>query len=329
MDNIRFGKVLRQAFPDIKRKKVTSQEKQTWAYTNLIKTELSLLTSTVNNNALRIEIWKIIPKNFNCLHSFTLLIDPNNTDIFTWNKVDIDKVNDINIVRTVTFKSSFEITLMINGVRIPRETLMLPRLESVVSQPDFATKFDSALKYCSNVPLCKGFAVEVTKRTFNIKGEVIGSADKWFTQNDTGLFTEHLRHRAIDCKNVLLIKPKKMCNNCSKIKNNSFYSTLSPNNAINSSPKKKRESYMSNEELKSKLQQQKKTIRKLSRRETELRKKIEREMKLLVDKDNDDMEILFKLVNKERLTDDMKLFYEVQAENLSKKDTRGHRWHPK
>ena len=124
-----------------------------------------------------------------------------------------------------------------------------------------------------------------------------------------------------------------MCNKCSTIKHNSFYKTLNPEKKTNpTSPSKKkfkRESYMSPEELQTKLQEEKRKRKNAEQREQCLRDKIYSGMQCFDEADNEDFRTMSDIKDENQLNPDMKLFFEVQKENIGKKSSKGYRWHPK
>ena len=60
-----------------------------------------------------------------------------------------------------------------------------------------------------------------------------------------------------------------------------------------------------------------------------LKKKINEGMKEFGETDNGDFNDMFSLIEEEELSEDMKIFYNVQKENLRKNSTKGYRWDPK
>ena len=57
--------------------------------------------------------------------------------------------------------------------------------------------------------------------------------------------------------------------------------------------------------------------------------RIELEMKESEESDHEDFVSLFKNVEKEKLPEEMRIFWEAQADALHNKGPTGHRWHPK
>ncbi len=47
------------------------------------------------------------------------------------------------------------------------------------------------------------------------------------------------------------------------------------------------------------------------------------------DDDNEDLLKMLGRVEEKGLNDDMKLFYQIQQENIGRKSKNGYRWHPK
>ena len=86
---------------------------------------------------------------------------------------------------------------------------------------------------------------------------------------------------------------------------------------------------MSEKEKHAKLQLEKGKCRQAERRESLLSAKINNEMHNFDQTDNNDLTKMFSLVDTDKLGEDMKLFYQIQLQNLKKKNGRGYRWHPK
>ena len=114
-----------------------------------------------------------------------------------------------------------------------------------------------------------------------------------------------------------------MCHMCAKIKHNSFYKTLthaSIATEMSANFKKfKRESYMDVEEIKGKLANERKRRQNAEVREKRVHQKIESSMLCFDENDNKDFNAMFHLIDENKVSDDMKLFYHAQQENLGKK----------
>ena len=57
--------------------------------------------------------------------------------------------------------------------------------------------------------------------------------------------------------------------------------------------------------------------------------KIESKMKEFDTEDHQDILTMFERVDREKLNEDMQLFWEAKRMTLSRKNSKGHRWHPK
>ncbi len=124
---------------------------------------------------------------------------------------------------------------------------------------------------------------------------------------------------------------EKMCPNCSAIKHNSYYKTLTLENpAIKEKTvaPQKRETYMSNEELQGKLKQEKRKRINCERRE-QYKQDIIDNMYTFSEEDSNDFEKMFGCIEDKELNPDMKQFWEAQKKAIEMKDGRGNRWHPK
>ena len=89
----------------------------------------------------------------------------------------------------------------------------------------------------------------------------------------------------------------------------------------------KRETYMTSEEIKDKLQLQKKRRISSERREQRLKETLE--TMYTFDNDCQDLEKMFSNIDVQKLSPDLKLFWQAQKKVLETKDSRGNRWHPK
>lgn len=156
--------------------------------------------------------------------------------------------------------------------------------------------FDNLFSFLLNAPLCKGFKVDVDKKTTNRDGTVVGITEKWSSSSADQAQLPCFRHKAVNCS-VLLSLHQLTCGNCSKIKSNSFYKTF-----------QKRETYMTTEEMKEKLQLEKK--RRLSGKKREQRLKESLEMMYNFDiEDSEDFEKMFSNIDEKKLSPDLKLFW--------------------
>ena len=86
---------------------------------------------------------------------------------------------------------------------------------------------------------------------------------------------------------------------------------------------------MSSDELLDKLRNKQVRRRKAERRNKYLMEKIESEMKEFDTEDHQDILTMFERVDREKLNEGMQLFWEAQRKTLSRKNLKGHRWHPK
>ena len=86
---------------------------------------------------------------------------------------------------------------------------------------------------------------------------------------------------------------------------------------------------MSSDELLDKLRNKQVRRRKAERRNKYLMEKIESEMKEFDTEDHQDILTMFARVDREKLNEGMQLFWEAQRKKLSRKNLKGHRWHPK
>ena len=86
---------------------------------------------------------------------------------------------------------------------------------------------------------------------------------------------------------------------------------------------------MSEEELQEKLSQELNRRKNAERRLDYLRQKVGEETKTFQGEDHKDFLHIFHSVEKESLSEDMKVFWEAQEKALLQTSSKGYRWHPK
>ena len=336
-----IGKQIKIVFPQAEkyRTKLEGKDKREWTYKGI-----SVMTRTNSDITTAFDFndfWTKIRSLFAKVLNWTLEsnIDSgttsnlNDPQSYTWfSVIDNDKLDGNRIVRELTIFKDLSYTFTICGRKVNQ--YMVPVCLNS-SSPDFNRLFKSLFEFCGTVRICKGFEVETDAPTYNQKAEITGTAERWQYRNEFGDFNDQRRHRSLSCDVVLMTtsKQQKMCNKCSTIKHNSFYKTLNPEKKTNlTSPSKKkfkRESYMSPEELQTKLQEEKRKRKNAEQREQCLRDKIYSGMQCFDEADNEDFRTMFDMIDENQLNPDMKLFFEVQKENIGKKSSKGYRWHPK
>lgn len=117
-----------------------------------------------------------------------------------------------------------------------------------------------------------------------------------------------------------------LCESCSKVKRNCSATSVVEGEKPAA---KKRVSYMSEKELREKLSREQNRRKNAERRLDYLRKKVEEEMKTFQGEDHKDLLHIFHSVEKESLSEDMKVFWEAQEKALLQTSSKGYRWHPK
>ena len=314
-----IAKNVRVCFSESNKRKITDSETKSrvWVYEKIRK------RVPLNENRCTLEnVWDSI-KNVN-FQDWTLL-KPSES-LYTWNKIEIVQINYVNIVRKFSLTRDGTREFNIHGKQIHVEQLfpvinLRNDIHSIVQQ------IMKTLKSFSNLKLCRGFTVTVEKSTYNSLGTVAGICERWSLDGST---VTSIQHRAVNCEVIINSSSKQhfMCHSCSKVKVNSFYKTLQPQ-VVKPLSQFKRESYMSVEEKSAKLNLEKTKRKAIEKREVRLRKTISDTMHAFEKDDSSDLATMFNLIQPEKLTDEMKLFYKVQSENLNKENSKGYRWHPK
>ena len=324
-----LGRILKHALPNAIKRKLTNPEskKREWLYINLIRKNQNIVGE--KPSYIGQVLWDDIRKHFAHRGSWNMT-DLNSGDCIIWTKVECDKINGIDIIRIARLYVNHSMKFSIHGKEISPKAMAVQSIAFSKDITNFKYHLTEILETFENLRICKGFEVDVDKSTFNMSGQKIGICEKWniFNTTDKNYIT-CLRHRAINCQAILVTNSQKqiMCGTCSHIKHNSFYSTLSEKEDVIHI--NKRETYMSEKEKHAKLQLEKGKRRQAERRESLLSAKINNEMHNFDQTDNNDLTKMFSLVDTDKLGEDMKLFYQIQLQNLKKKNGRGYRWHPK
>ena len=328
-----LGKLLKRVFPALQKRRMMIQRKRKreWTYSGLM---FKVQNNSVSNTA----IWEKIPCLFSCFGGWTLIsnsqLNMPSLNCYEWvYSQDNIKQNNTRITRELKLVKNgrISVTLVIAGKIVPQQVI-----------PDFSNgdegskkSLENLFSFCSSARICTGFEVDVSKNTFNKQGVVIGRTEQWHFKDSANNWTPTLRHQSISCHLLLTSNSlhQKFCHSCSTIRHNSFWKSFNPVEDSTSSPspnmKFKRESYMSNEECLAKLAQEKMRRRNAEKREIYSRRKIEEGMKELHDDDNEDLLKMLDLIEEKSVSDDMRLFYQIQKENIGRKSKTGYRWHPK
>ena len=159
--------------------------------------------------------------------------------------------------------------------------------------------------------MCKGFSVVAKLTAKDARGNTVGTTEEWRSRDDSTVAL-YLRSTQCTC-HVLLQEYKRsssqLCESCSKVKRN----CSAPSVVEGEKPAaKKRVSYMSEKELREKLSREQNRRKNAERRLDYLRKKVDEEMKTFQGEDHKDFLHIFHSVEKESLSEDMKVFWEAQ-----------------
>ena len=328
-----LGKLLRSCFPYIGKKRVTltknGGKSREWAYTKL-KFLDDQETQKFSKNELEI-FWNMIPEQYKLHRGWCLNTWNGSASYFTWVATSgCDKINGIPVVKELQIWKDLSFSFRIMEKEVCPSKL--PSLTSILLENlNFKKAFERFLNLCNGVKICRGFVTERSISTYNQAGAIIGKAEKWSVMDINGDTNEELHHRAIDCELVLSLQTgnHKMCKSCAQIKHNSFYKNLSLKVADEVVSKFKRESYMTSDEQRQKLHKEKKRRLAAEKSVNKIRKKIDSEMLLFQEDDHQDFLTMFQLANEKIVNEDMKIFFDAQKENLTKKNAKGYRWHPK
>ena len=303
-----MGMILSEVFPEATRVQRRENGNRIWKYPLSKK-------SQPDEDALK---WEDLP---HFTKAFGWLLSSSDEKFFEWIKVQSQDLCQGNrILMVVKIFHDWTFTTSVNSRRVSNETITIVQLGS--SKRLIRYLFDVPSK-CS---LCRGFSVPSKRIARDARGNTVGTTEEWLNGDD-GSVSLHLR--SIQCQ-VLLHDYKRsssqLCEFCSRIKRNS--SMTSAEEGAKPAAKK-RESYMSEEELREKLSQEHNRRKNAERRLDYLKKKVEAEMKTFEAEDHKDFLHIFKGVKEETISEDMKVFWEVQQKALSQKSPTGYRWHPK
>ena len=316
VDASTFGRAIRKVFPNVtKTKRRTERGKPpTRVYLGLQKNNDSLVYDSCPPDR-SFSSWSFFTLNYS--HPEWL------KSSFSANAVEFIRVvpalcNERKVLQEVVIFKDWSFELKVMGKIVSKE-----KIDNVVSELSKKSSLDILFSVLSKVDICKGFPCngEILQR-----GSVELVTEKWIL--DTTEIVE-FRARSPECNLVYAPASKcAMCENCYGLKRSTRAAAKEQSHVQGEKEKtKKPETLMSREELIEKLHDEKKKRVNLERREKYRR--IELEMKEFEESDHKDFVSLFKNVEKEKLPEGMRIFWEAQADALHNKGPTGHRWHPK
>ena len=241
---------------------------------------------------------------------FGWLLSSSSDNFFEWIKVQSQEICEVNkVLKELKIFNDWTFAVHVNSPKVAEESVGI--FELGASKKLVSYLFDVLSKY----RLCKGFPVPSKRTAKDTTGMTVG-----------GTVVLHLL--STQC-HVLLPEynqsPNQLCEPCTKVKTNCSITCV----VEGSKPAaKKRESYMSEEELREKLYQEQNRTKNAERRLHYLRRKAEDETKVFGKEDREDFLHIFRSVEKASLSEDMRVFWEVQEKVLSQRvqwDTGGTR----
>ena len=241
---------------------------------------------------------------------FGWLLSSSSDNFFEWIKVQSQEICEVNkVLKELKIFNDWTFAVHVNSRKVAKETVGI--FELGASKKLVSYLFDVLSKY----RLCKGFPVPSKRTAKDTTGMTVGG-------------TAVLHLLSTQC-HVLLPEynqsPNQLCEPCTKVKTNCSITCV----VEGSKPAaKKRESYMSEEELREKLYQEQNRTKNAERRLHYLRRKAEDETKVFGKEDREDFLHIFRSVEKASLSEDMRVFWEVQEKVLSQRvqwDTGGTR----
>lgn len=321
------GKQVKLAFPMVEkvRMRIEGKEKREWIYKGI---SLKLPQTKVGKSHMD-TFWYSIPEKYSRFKTWCLMNRERNEESYSWFSATNISYENATIFKEVTYFRNSSYKFVIGSYPVP--TNLIP-VGDVFNEPCVA--LESLLTFSDSTCLCLGFEVDCETKTYDCKGEVIGMARTYSYVDENGLLIEKKFHRSLKCNAILSVtcKNQRMCVECASIKHNSYYKTLNGGKKTDldkETSKFKRETWMTEEEKSSKLKHEKRRRISAESRTKYLKEKVLSEMQCFSEEDNDDLCNIFNQVNEGTLTEDMKLFYKVQKENLGRKSSKGYRWHPK
>ena len=305
---IELGRILREVFPEANRVQRRVNGCRTWQYPLSKKSNLEI--DTVK--------WEDLPT---FTKEFGWLLSSSSDNFFEWVKVQSQEICEGNrVLKELKIFNDWTFAVHVNSRKVAKETVGI--FELGASKKLVSYLFDVLSKY----RLCKGFPVPSKRTAKDTTGMTVGTTEEWCSR-DGGTVVLHLR--STQC-HVLLPEynrsPNQLCEPCTKVKRNCSVTCVMEGSKPAA---KKRESYMSEEELREKLRQEQNRRKNAERRLHYLRRKVEDEMKVFGKEDHEDFSHIFHSVEKASLSEDMRVFWEVQEKVLSQKSPMGYRWHPK
>lgn len=309
--NVReLGIIINQVFPSAVRTQKRVDGKRIWHYPFL------RISGTYETDLIN---WENLG-NFKLQSGWHL--SDNNNNFVEWIKIPSqDLCNGNRVIKEIKIFKDWTLVVRVNNRDIKKETLGLQKMEPSREMISYL------FRVLDEFVLCKGFPVDSKIITRDTKGNVTGETEEWHSPADVSTKSV-LFHRSTSCSVLHQANYKRssqvLCDHCSLLKRNSSVPSESSGFV-----EKKRESYMSEVELKEKLRRVQARRKSAERRTKYLQNKIEKEMKIFEDEDHEDFLVMFQRVEKDSLSDDMKIFFESQEKALAQKNQKGNRWHPK
>ena len=302
-----------EVFAGLKKFQKRVNGSRTWGY-NLSKIEIQERST---DDLIQ---WKSLPDFITA--EFGWLLAAKTEQKIEWVKMKSQDLCDgQRIIRELAIFENWAFTVKMNQREIAKETLGICKLSP--SKQIIRSLFHVLEENLE----CKGFQVATDIIAKDKMENIIGKTEEWRNTLD-GTVVRNLR--SVTCRVLIPSNysrsSSQLCDECSRIKKNC---SITCHKKTKSAPQM-RESYMSKEELIHKLHEEKTRRLNAERRVDYWKDKIDNEMTTFVEEDHNDFLHMFKMVQKDSLDDDMKLFWEAQEKALLlQHKSKGYRWHPK
>ncbi|XP_070540318.1 uncharacterized protein [Ptychodera flava] len=231
-----------------------------------------------------------------------------------------DTINGCRILRELHFNRThgqLSVTVKYGSHSVNLLNIGLLPSELFMSKIPTITEMNALLSLVSNAKMCPGFdSAEITKN---------GMKEVW---KISGREVTRLRHKKckLFCSKASVSLTCSKCMELNRVVNRNRKRRSCSTSDIQ---KRKRLKTMDRDELIESLKEKQRLQKNAEAREKLLRKKIEEEMLEFDDADSDDFTEMFKLIDKKKLGEDMKILFEEQRKALQQKTSKANRWHPR
>ena len=179
------GKQVKLAFPMVEkvRMRIEGKEKREWVYKgiSLKSTQTSIGESHMDMDTF----WRSIPEKYGRFKSWCLMKREKNDESYSWFSATNVSHKNATIFKEVTYFRNSSYKFVVGSYRVPAN--LIPVGDSL-GEPYVA--LESLLTFSDSACLCLGFEVDCDSKTYDCKGEVIGTAGMYSYVDENGFLTE-------------------------------------------------------------------------------------------------------------------------------------------